>query len=245
LEIGAGPGRFTEVLAELGCTVVVTDLSPVQLDLNVQHLAGTAAEDHVQRRELLDICDTSRYTTAEFDAVLAYGGPLSYAFDRASDALRGLLRIAKPEGVILASVMSTLGSWRHKLPEITGWAEIHGEDANDAILRTGDFRQAMTDGQSHVCRMFRWSEITALVEEAGGVLVEGSASNWASLAEPDVLARIEADPDRWRRFLAHEEDACRQPGSARRRDPHSRRHPAQHRRAAFDNGCCPSFVVSM
>lgn len=109
--------------------------------------------------------------------------------------------------------MSTLGTWRHKLSEITGWAEIHGEDANDAILRTGDFRQAMTDGQSHVCRMFRWSEITALVEETGGVVVDGSASNWASLAEPAVLARIDAEPERWRRFLAHEEDACRQPGA--------------------------------
>jgi hypothetical protein len=61
--------------------------------------------------------------------------------------------------------------------------------------------------------MFRWREITALVEEAGGALVDGSASNWASLAEPDLLVRIEADPGRWRRFLAHEEDACRQPGA--------------------------------
>jgi cyclopropane fatty-acyl-phospholipid synthase-like methyltransferase len=34
LEIGAGPGRFTRVLVEHGCRVVVTDLSPVQLELN-------------------------------------------------------------------------------------------------------------------------------------------------------------------------------------------------------------------
>jgi 2-polyprenyl-3-methyl-5-hydroxy-6-metoxy-1,4-benzoquinol methylase len=29
LEIGAGPGRFTIELAEMGCRVVVSDLSPV------------------------------------------------------------------------------------------------------------------------------------------------------------------------------------------------------------------------
>lgn len=34
LEIGSGPGRFTQILAELGATVTVTDLSPVQLELN-------------------------------------------------------------------------------------------------------------------------------------------------------------------------------------------------------------------
>ncbi|MCI2424240.1 class I SAM-dependent methyltransferase [Saccharopolyspora sp. K220] len=213
LEIGAGPGRFTRVLAGLGCAIVVTDFSRVQLDLNAQHVAATDAEQYVQRRELLDICDTGRYGSGEFDAVVAYGGPLSYAFDHALGAVRGLLRIVKPGGVVLASVMSTVGTWRHLLPAITGWAEVHGEDANDAILRTGDFRQAMTDQHAHVCRMFRWSEISTLARDAGGVVLDGSASNWASLADPEVLARIEADPDRWRRFLDHEEDACRQPGA--------------------------------
>jgi SAM-dependent methyltransferase len=213
LEIGAGPGRFTEILADRGCAIVVADLSPVQLDLNRRYIADTPAENCVQRREILDICDTSRYADGEFDAVVAYGGPLSYAFDFAAEALRGLLRVVKPEGVILASVISTLGTWRDKMPAITEWAEIHGEDANDAILRTGDFRQAMTKDQSHLCRMFRWSEIAALVRDAGGVVLDGSASNWASLADADVLTRIESDSDRWRRFLDHEEDACRESGA--------------------------------
>jgi hypothetical protein len=145
--------------------------------------------------------------------VVAYGGPLSYAFDFATEALRGLLRIVTSEGVIMASVISTLGTWRHKFPAITDWAEIHGEDANDAILRTGDFRQGMTEDQSHLCRMFRWSEIVALIRDAGGSVVDGSASNWASVADDDALTRIESDADRWSRFLDHEEDACRQPGA--------------------------------
>ena len=34
LEIGAGPGRFTEMLSSLDCRVVVLDISSVQLDLN-------------------------------------------------------------------------------------------------------------------------------------------------------------------------------------------------------------------
>ncbi|MEW6471550.1 MAG: class I SAM-dependent methyltransferase [Actinomycetota bacterium] len=45
LEIGAGPGRFTVELAKLGCRVVVTDISPVQLALNKEQVgqAGFAS----------------------------------------------------------------------------------------------------------------------------------------------------------------------------------------------------------
>jgi SAM-dependent methyltransferase len=116
LEIGAGPGRFTFELARLGATIDVTDFSPVQLDLNRQHLEGSAAERSVLSRSLLDICDTSRYADATFDVVLAYGGPLSYAFEQSEEALAGLLRITKPGGFVVASVMSWLGAWRHFLP---------------------------------------------------------------------------------------------------------------------------------
>jgi ubiquinone/menaquinone biosynthesis C-methylase UbiE len=42
LEIGAGPGRFTVELASLGATTVVSDISPVQLDLNRAACSGGA-----------------------------------------------------------------------------------------------------------------------------------------------------------------------------------------------------------
>ncbi|WP_043632561.1 class I SAM-dependent methyltransferase [Nonomuraea candida] len=212
LEVGAGPGRFTAELAALGATVVVTDLSPVQLALNEERLRGSAAEAAVERRELLDVCDTGRYADGEFDLVLAYGGPLSYAFEQAGAALRGLFRITGPGGAVVGSVMSLLGAWRHFLPGAVGVAEAIGEDANDLILRTGDLRHKGEPG-GHVCRMFRAGDLTALVEAAGGEVVALSASNWASLGDLDALASLEADPDRWARFLEHEIAACQEPGA--------------------------------
>lgn len=98
LEVGAGPGRFTLELAALDARIVVTDVSDVQLALNAARLAGTDAEQHVERRELLDVCDTSRYADGEFDAVVAFGGPLSYAFEHTDEAMRGLLRIVAMTG---------------------------------------------------------------------------------------------------------------------------------------------------
>lgn len=137
LEIGAGPGRFTTELAELGCHVVVTDPSPVQLSLNKERIGATAAERFVERRELFDVCDISRYADGEFDAVLAYGGPLSYAFDQADVAMRGLLRVVKPDGVVVAPVMSLLGSWRLLFSEVCELTEVVGEETADATLRAG------------------------------------------------------------------------------------------------------------
>ena len=40
-----------------------------------------------------------------FDAVVAYGGPLSYVFERLPRALAEVLRVLKPHGLFLTSAM--------------------------------------------------------------------------------------------------------------------------------------------
>ncbi|MDQ3647723.1 MAG: hypothetical protein M3433_03920 [Actinomycetota bacterium] len=77
--------------------------------------------------------------------------------------------------------------------------------------------------------MFRWTDLEGLLERSGGRIVNGTASNWASLGDAQVLARLEADDERWSRFIEHEVDACRQPG-ARDGDTHIL-FAAQHRDA--------------
>ncbi len=210
LEIGAGPGRFTFVLAELGVTMDVTDFSEVQLDLNRAHLDGSDAERAVISRSILDICDTSRIADASFDAVVAYGGPLSYAFENTPEAMKGLLRILKPDGVLVASVMSLPGSWRYFLGGVVAEAQLYGDDANDLVFDTGDMRHI---GVGHVCQMFRSEEIVDLVDACGGEVIAMSASNWASLGDPELLSTLEADPHKWIRFLDKEARVCAEPGA--------------------------------
>jgi SAM-dependent methyltransferase len=209
LEVGAGPGRFTFDLAALGARVDVTDISQVQLDLHRIHLEGSQAENAVLSRTILDICDTSRYLDGSFDAVIAYGGPLSYAFEQAEEALTGLFRITRPGGVVVASVMSLLGTWRYFLRGTVEDTKEWGENANDLVLETGDLRHF---GAPHVCQMFRSHEIADMVSRSGATLLAMSASNWASLADEDVLLELEVDPDKWTRFLNHEVSACSESG---------------------------------
>jgi hypothetical protein len=200
-------------LAQLGAQIVVTDLSPVQLDLNAQHVGPTNFERWVERRELLDVCDTSRYRDGEFDAVVAFGGPLSYAFERVDEAVRGLLRITRSGGPILGSVMSLLGTWRFFLSNVIEEADVVGDDATDAMIRTGDLRHVITDPEAHICQMFRWRDLEDLMDRNGARVLDGSASNFASLADEESLRRLELDPDRWDRFVEREVEACREIGT--------------------------------
>lgn len=45
LEIGAGPGRFTVEPARIGCRVVVSDISSVQLELNKRHVSDAGLKN--------------------------------------------------------------------------------------------------------------------------------------------------------------------------------------------------------
>lgn len=207
LEVGAGPGRFTRELAALGARVTVTDISERQLAANRQRAVAEGFDSAVVDWRVLDVRDVSGFEDAVFDVVLAYGGPLSYVFDHAEEALRGLLRITAAEGVVLGSVMSLLGGWRHFLPAVL---DLSDED-NEHILATGDLRGAQPDG--HVCQMYRSSDLRRLIERSGARTLALSASNWASLDHPEATAVLEGSPGRWQRFLDHETVACREPGA--------------------------------
>jgi SAM-dependent methyltransferase len=169
LEVRAGPGRFTLALAAAGARVLVTDISPVRLRLNARYVAGAGAERAVESRALLDVCEVSRFGDGDFDAVVAFGGPLSYAFDRAGEALAGLLRVTRARGPVIASVMSAAGAYRHLLAVSWRSATCSGRIASDRIPATGDLRETQPPGSGqHLCRMFRSRQICALVEQAGG-----------------------------------------------------------------------------
>jgi SAM-dependent methyltransferase len=210
LEIGAGPGRFTIELAALGATAVVSDISPVQLELNRANVAAAGCEQAVEDRRLLDARDLSRYADGAFDGTLAYGGPISYAFDQAETALAECLRVTRPGGVLLASVMASIGSSRYFLPGVAEEINTFGIDAIETVIRTGDVR--LTQAGVHVCRMFRWREVAAMIAAQPGHLLAASASNALSLGDPATLDRLAADPGLWPRLLDWEEELAQEPG---------------------------------
>jgi 2-polyprenyl-3-methyl-5-hydroxy-6-metoxy-1,4-benzoquinol methylase len=210
LELGAGPGRFTIALAELGARVSVTDISEVQLGLNEQNVGDAGWEGAVEQRLVLDARDTDSLNREPFDACVAYGGVLSYVFEDAAPCLAGMLRSVRPEGVVLASVMSTVGTVRYFLPAILQLLDTFGREHVDHELATGDLRR--TPG-SHTCQMYRWREIESLVSAMPCRLLAASASNCLSLADTQTVETLESDPQHAAWFLDWEARLCREPGA--------------------------------
>jgi ubiquinone/menaquinone biosynthesis C-methylase UbiE len=212
LETGAASGRFTVELARLGARIVVTDISPGQLELNVSNVAEAGLESAVEARELADIVDLSTYPDGSFDAVVCYGGPLSHVMDRADEALDELLRVTKPGGPVLLGVMSRHGALHAFLTGADAEIEEFGIDEMQAIYATGDLPINHSSLGTPV-HLFGWAELRSLLERHACDVVAASAANFLSVGNDEVCERWLQDPEMWERFLGWEVASCAQPGA--------------------------------
>jgi SAM-dependent methyltransferase len=112
IDIGSGPGRFAIDAATLGAEVTLVDLSPVQLELARTRLTERGLLDRVRGLHRADVLDLTAIDDDAYDAVVCFGGVLSYTKERHPAALREIGRVVRPGGVILVSVMSLLGILR-------------------------------------------------------------------------------------------------------------------------------------
>jgi ubiquinone/menaquinone biosynthesis C-methylase UbiE len=183
LEVGAGPGRFTIELARLGAQVTVSDLSPGQLELNRQRVAAEGLEEHVVEREIADVLDLSRWDDASFDVTVCFGGPLSYVVDRADEGLAELVRVTRPGGHVLVSVMSLVGTVTHFLPILLDLVRRDGVAKNEAIVRTGLLPDEPDYGHLAM-KLFRWSELEALLSPHG-TIVDACAAGLLPALQPE------------------------------------------------------------
>lgn len=210
LDAGAGPGRFTIELAQLGARVTVGDISAGQLGQHRRRLEEAGLEHAVVIRQQCDITDLSRFDDAAFDATVCYGGPLSYAMERADDALAELLRVTKPDGPVLLSVMSKVGATRIFLP---GVLELHRQDPAfvESVITTGILPKDFNNG--HAMRMYSWADLRALLAGHPCEVVVASAVNHLTTSNPDVVAAARKDTELWQKLLSWELKLCAEPGN--------------------------------
>jgi ubiquinone/menaquinone biosynthesis C-methylase UbiE len=174
LDVGAGPGRFTIELGRLGAEVTVADLSPGQLEQNRERVAAAGLEDRVVERVVADVLDLSRWPDGSFDTAVCFGGPLSYVVDRAEDGVRELVRVTRPGGLVLLSVMSLVGTVVHYLPILLDLVRRDGAAKNEEIVRTGLLAEEPDYGHLAM-KLFRWSELEALLSRHGTIVAAAAA----------------------------------------------------------------------
>lgn len=197
LDLGAGPGRFTIELARLGAQVAVADLSPRQLELNREHVVAEGLEERVSERRVADVLDLSHWADGSFDAVVCFGGPLSYVVDRADEGIAELVRVTRPGGHVLVSVMSLVGTIVHFLPILVDLVRRDGVAKNEEIVRTGLLPDEPDYGHLAM-KLFRWSELEALLSPHGTIVDACAAGLLPSVEteEPELrgfLSRVELE----------------------------------------------------
>ncbi|HUJ56706.1 MAG TPA: class I SAM-dependent methyltransferase [Gaiellaceae bacterium] len=190
LDAGAGPGRFTAELVRLEAQPVALDISPGQLEQLRARLPEVEA--HVG-----DVTDLSRFAGGGFDVTVCYGGPLSYVLDRAEDALAELVRVTRSGGHVLVSVMSLAGTLVHYFSVVLDLARRDGVERQEEIARTGVLREAPDYGHLAM-RLYRWSELEALLSRHGEVVAVAAAGLLPDLRpqEPELqelVRRLEAE----------------------------------------------------
>ena len=110
LDAGCGPGRFTIELVELGVRPVALDTSPLQLKAATERRQAAGVNHQVEAFVRADIVDLSQFPDESFDLVVCFGDPLSYVRDKREQAAAELVRVARPGGMLLVSVMSRFGA---------------------------------------------------------------------------------------------------------------------------------------
>lgn len=141
---------------------------------------------------IADVLDLSRWPDGSFDAAVCFGGPLSYVVDQAEQGLAELVRVTRPGGHVLVSVMSLVGTVLHYLPILLDLVRRDGAPKNEEIVRTG-FLPEEPDYGHLAMKLYRWSELEPLLARHGTVVAAAAAG---------LLAAEQPEEPELRQFLS-------------------------------------------
>ena len=214
LDAGCGPGRFTTVAARLGATVTALDVSERQLQLAEEKVGEAEILNRVDAFVHADICDLSMFPADRFDVVICYGGALSYVCEQRHKAASELVRVVRPGGVLLISVMSRFGTICNLVRRATLTALRDPEEWHVShVAETGDnpgFPSAAVNMQPPPMHMYTGGELRSLLLDCS--VLELAGSNVTTFEGSEVLAKVSTEPKAWETVVSLERRLNAEPG---------------------------------
>ncbi len=194
LDAGGGPGRYARELCRAGYKVVLLDLAPALLEKARAVFEGepSAVRDNLRQCAEGDIRDLSTFALRTFDATLCLGGPLSHIFGAAerAQAMAELVRVTKPGGLVVLSVVGYLAALRTLLWKFRG----------EHLLDEAYMQRLLDEGTGASWHFFRAEELRRLAEDHGVTTLEVAGCESLSTGLPEATNQLAEDEARWSRW---------------------------------------------
>ncbi len=207
LDAGAGPGRYTMLLAKKGYEVVLLDATKANVDLATRIAKKEGLTKKVKKLVQGRIEDLSEFPDNSFDAVLCLGGPLSHVMDKSLrvKAVKELLRVAKKGAPVFVSVMGRLMLLKGLLMKFQPELEA---PYFKKFMETGDYFGGYGFTAFHG---FMRDELLGLLEQAGANVVELAGLEGFGSHSESYLGRLYKNKKRWNVWLKAHIDSCTLP----------------------------------
>jgi len=198
LDAGGGPGRYTIELAKRGYDLTLLDLAPEMLKMAERKIRRAGVKKSVKQIVEGSIEDLSMFSDETFDAVLCLGAPLCHILNpqRREKAVRELLRVAKKDAPIFASVISRLGLLKTLLIEFQH--EIHYAKHH---LEVGDYVPGVHGEGFTAAHWFQPEELRHLFEDQGLKVLEMAGLEGLSSHHEKETNRLHKDEKKWKIWM--------------------------------------------
>lgn len=214
LDVGCGPGRFSMTMARQGATPTLLDISRGQLQIAGEKLAEA---DLTRQTDGLVQADVSKLPVGpdqQFDVVVAFGGALSYVCEQRRAAALELMRVTRPGGILLVSVMSRLGTVQN-IVRRPALPVLKDPDAWHlwSVLRDGalpPFPSRIEGMQHPAMHLFTAAELQETF--AGCDILEMAGSNVSTYEGSTTFEELAEDEAVWNTAVELERELCRESG---------------------------------
>jgi ubiquinone/menaquinone biosynthesis C-methylase UbiE len=212
LELGAGAGIFSKELVTLAGQLVVSDISPEQLAINKHKMTELGLTNRIHDFLILDITDLKSIHDEHYDIVICVGGALNYTFDKEQTAIREMLRVTKPGGIVIVGAVALFNSLMRYLSAIADEKKHFGIEATKWLIERGiqDAEHYPVENKNYL-HMMKSIDLDTLFESQNVQIVEKRAAGIFSLAGNDALNQAKADQELWDLLLSKEIEFSKDP----------------------------------
>lgn len=214
LEIGAGSGRFTKDIVQFCKSLTVADISEHQIEFNKSKMKELSLYSKIESYHVLDVINMGVFPDSSFDCIVCIGGVINYLLDKAKDGVAEMLRVLKPDGLMIIGAMSFIGSSLYYLDGIRYEKDLFGIEATRWIFDTGiQDEEHYPVPNKHYVHIMRSDQMDDLLNHFPVKIIERSSAGLFSQAGDEALENARNDKEFWELIVEKEIQFTKLPGT--------------------------------